>query len=102
MVVLREGHRYALESLEGGEPQTIQFIEKMPAASPELPMVTAYDGTTNEEVLKVLINRLEYLNGKMRDATNEIAIVELKSALYALELRTADRVRRGVEGTSTT
>jgi hypothetical protein len=66
---------------------------------------TKIDGVTNEEVLRVLIHRLHYLNeawgnppGKFRCRENSLAITKLEEALMWLEKRTADRVARGVEG----
>jgi hypothetical protein len=61
-------------------------------------------GVTNEEVLKVLIHRLKFLNkewqgGKFCCAENEMAIDHLEQALELLNARTRDRVGRGVEGT---
>jgi len=62
------------------------------------------DGVTNEEVLRVLIHRLSYLNekwmdGKFRCRENSLAITKLEEALMWLERRTADRKARAVEGT---
>lgn len=59
------------------------------------------NGVTNEEVLQALIERLEALNTQPYQCTeNELAIRHLHQALKALELRTANRRARGVEGTS--
>ncbi len=64
---------------------------------------TKIDGVTNEEVLRVLIHRLKYLNeywmdGKFKCEENENAIDMLQQALYWLNKRTVDRMNRGVEG----
>lgn len=61
------------------------------------------DGVTNEEVIKVLLHRLNYLNevlhsGKFKCRENSIAITKLEEALLWLERRTANRIERGVEG----
>lgn len=108
MKVLREGHRYALDGFENVETsQEIQFIEKVPRAehpamSPQgsdpTEMITLYDGTTNEEVLRVLINRMQYLQNKFACRENALAITKLEEALMWLEKRTADRKIRNVEG----
>jgi len=68
---------------------------------------TKFDGTTNEEVLRVLIHRISYLNdewqkGKFRCRENSIAITKLEEALMWLEKWTADRISRDVEGTHLT
>lgn len=65
---------------------------------------TKVDGTTNEEVLRALIHRLNFLNkewmgGKFACRENSLAITKLEEALMWLEKRTSDRVTREVEGT---
>lgn len=61
-------------------------------------LVTVNDGTTNEEVLAVLIDRLNYLNGIFPCRENAIVITKLEESLMWLNKRTADRKNRGVEG----
>lgn len=99
--VIGEGHEYALPSVEGGaDSQVLRFIKKEVDDSTNT-FVTVHDGTTNEAVIEVLIDRLTFLNAKMPSEHNEVAIDRLKDALRALEARTAERVERGVEGTHT-
>ena len=109
MKVLREGHRYELENFEKKDElqnQVIQFIEKEVStlkneSDPTFSatqLVTVNDGTTNEEVIEVLIDRLNYLNGKFPCRENSLAITKLEEALMWLNKRTADRLKRGVEG----
>ena len=62
------------------------------------------DGVTNEEVILVLLHRLNYLNdiwqnGKFRCRENSLAITKLEEALMWLERRTKNRIERGVEAT---
>ena len=98
MQVITTGHKYELASFEGGPAQTLQFIEKVPKAEGSTELRTLNDGTTNEEVLSVLINRLNYLNGKFPCPENVVAITKLEETLEVLERRTADRRTRNVEG----
>lgn len=63
MKILRLGHQYILEGFEGKVEQTLIFIEKEPTASGAFKTITA--GTTNEEVLRVLIDRLEFMEAKL-------------------------------------
>jgi len=116
MKVLTEGHKYLLENFEKDElsaGQNLQFIEKRAITAESHPklfdgdhegevapgqMYTVNNGTTNEELLAVLINRMEYLNGKFPCDENAQAITNLKLALKSLESRTAGRTKRGVEG----
>lgn len=98
MKVLTEGHKYELASFEGGEPQVLQFIEKVPVAEGSTELRTVNDGTTNEEVLAVLLDRLNTLNKKFPCRENALAITKCEEALMWLNRRTANRVARGVEG----
>lgn len=98
MQVITTGHRYALDSFEGAPRQVIQFIEKVPTAEGSAELRTVNDGTTNEEVLAVLIDRLQYLNGKFPCRENALAITKLEESLMWLNKRTASRQARGVEG----
>ena len=109
MKILREGHRYELANFEDKEAkgQEIQFIEKEEklVSVDELgfgktDLVTVNDGTTNEEVIEVLIDRLNNLNSKFPCRENSLAITKLEEALMWLNKRTADRVKRGVKGTN--
>ena len=101
MKVITEGHKYELDSFEGGLPQTIQFIEKVPVTEGSAELKTVNDGTTNEELLKVLIDRTKYLGGKFASRQNSIAITKLQEALMWFENRTQERKERGVEGKAT-
>ena len=98
MKVIRIGHFYELENFENTREmsQTLQFIEKEEVNGK---LVTVNNGTTNEEVLRMLINRMEYLQMKAPCRENAIVITKLDESLMWLEKRTADRKARGVEGT---
>lgn len=99
MKVLSEGHCYELDNFEKTIPgQRIQFIEKKPTENDPTILKTINDGTTNEEVLAVLIDRLNFLNGKFPCRENAIAITHIETALLWLNKRTADRMARNVEG----
>lgn len=111
MKILTPGHKYELENFENKDNlgQIIQFIEKTPIfdaepgkdPEPTGELKTVSDGTTNEEVLEVLINRLNYLNNKFPCRENSIAITHIETALLWLNKRTQDRLKRGVEGKHT-
>ena len=59
---------------------------------------TVNDGTTNEEVLKALINRMNFLQSQFPCRENAIVITKLEESLMWLEKRTTDRNNRNVEG----
>ena len=56
------------------------------------------NGWQNEELLAVLINRMNYLQGKFPCRENAIVITKLEEALLWLEKRTSSRQKQGVEG----
>ena len=68
------GHTYELSNFENKDEkgQVLQFIHKEPIEEGSTELKTVSDGTTNEEVLEALINRIEK--------------------------RTNDRIKRNVEG----
>jgi len=99
MITLKEGHRYELANFESPEArgQEIQFIEKLPVPN-STDLETISDGTTNEEVLMMLIDRMKYLQGKFGCRENAIVITKLEESLMWLNHRTADRQKRNTEG----
>lgn len=94
----KDGHFYVLESPEHGFNQQLRFIEKEVAPDGSGFMVVQ-DGTTNEEVIKVLIDRCQKLNTKLPSKETTLAIIYLQQALSHLEERTTKRKEQGVEGT---
>ncbi len=100
MKVIIEGHRYELANFENKTQvgQTIQFIQKVPVHPNALELETVSDGTTNEETLEMLIDRMKYLQAKFPCKENAYCITHLEEALMWLEKRTRDRIKRNVEG----
>ena len=90
------GHNYVLQNHEARTAQELVFVEK---ALVEGQFVTIQEGTTNEEVLACLIDRLGKLQHKCACRENAIAITKLEEALMWLNFRTANRKARGVENT---
>lgn len=72
--------------------QKVVFVKMLPNGEYE-------DGTTLEEMLRVCIERLTYLNGMFPCRENSCAITKMEEALMWLNKRTQDRINRGVEGT---
>lgn len=96
----KEGHEYSLQNFENpSDTQTLRFIYKAPVSPGSTELETIQDGTTNEEVLQVLIHRLQFLGAKMPSRENAIALTHIETALLWLKKRTQDRLERGVEGT---
>lgn len=107
MKVLTPGHLYELAWFEEptqelldneGPGQRIQFIEKR-QVPPHGNFETVNNGTTNEEVLAMMIDRMESLNAKLPNFYTSSAIGLLRMTLDLLNQRTAERKARNVEGT---
>lgn len=79
--------------------QELFFIKKQPKEDGSTEMETVQQGTTNEAVISMLIDRLQTLNELFPSKFNEDAIKHLHLAYEALVARTKDREERGVEGT---
>lgn len=97
MKVVAAGHHYELLNLAksrvAGE---LKFIHKE-VRNGTLKLIA--DGTTTEEVLTVLIDRMAHLDKLLPSKENKTVSTHLNKALVALEARTAERQARGVEGT---
>lgn len=91
-------HIYELDHFESpNDPyfkQHLVFINKTGD-----PLVTVHDGTTNEEVLRVLIHRVTALDLLLPCYENKVALNKLEDALKWLEKRSQDRADRNIEGT---
>jgi hypothetical protein len=100
MKVITHGHTYYLENFEqpNEKGQVLQFIHKEPDENDKTRLVTLRDGTTNEEVIRVLIDRLKYLNNLFPCRENYAAIKFLQIALESLEEITRNREKRKAEG----
>lgn len=101
MKVLNQGHTYFLHNMEAplAEGQLIHFIQKEPVEGDAYgTMLTTQQGTSNEEVLEMLIDRMNFLQNAFPCRENAIVITKLEESLMWLNKRTTDRMKRGVEG----
>lgn len=100
MKTIISGHTYELSNFENKEieGQILQFIHKEPKEEGSVELITISDGTTNEEILEVLIDRMNFLQSKFPCRENAIVITKLEESLMWLNKRTADRLKRNVEG----
>lgn len=92
MKAVSAGHSYNLHNMAGN--RIVGILNFMKKENGKL----LHEGTTTEEVIDVLIDRITVLNDKFQCKENLEAIDYLTKAKQALEARTADRTRRGVEG----
>lgn len=100
MTVKTDGHLYELPNFENTTTpgQLLQFIHKEPKEENSPDLITVSDGTTSEEVLAVLIDRMYFLQKKFPCRENAIVITKLEESLMWLNKRTTDRQKREVEG----
>jgi len=92
MKVLDPGHAYQLQYLDGPQDKgwdTLVFVKREGENYPG--NVGHHAGTTMQEVLRALIDRVQYVNGQVPDPTNEQVLQHLRSAIWYLELRAARR-----------
>lgn len=90
MKVLDQGHHYELDSFDGGKPQYIRFMKRIGEKYPHN-IGPAYPGTNCQDVLRALIDRVEYLDWQIPHLQNEVILGALRDALTAFEVRAAER-----------
>lgn len=93
MKVLDEGHTYKLQdNKKPTETTTIQFFKDS-----KINGGSDVSGTTNQEVLRALINRIQFLDKQVPHAVNAEIVLHLRKALILHEQRHLDRlVEKGV------
>lgn len=93
MRVLEAGHTYALQSLDGGDWETLRFVKR---EGPGYPGNKGHHpGTIIQEVCRALIDRLDYVNKQIPCKDNRDARMHLEIVIWLLEKRAAERHERG-------
>jgi hypothetical protein len=87
MKILESGVRYELESFKKTKPQVVEFTSKGPVGE-------FIDGTTNEEVVDMLISRMYALQAKNYSPENQCAIILLKSVKQLLQRRLTKKIEK--------
>lgn len=92
-IVIDAGHAYDLASLDGEYSQTLTFVKR---CDPERPWMfpgntNAYPGATLQIVIRVLIDRIDYLQKQVWCPENSISTKLLQLVLWLLEFRAARR-----------
>ncbi len=88
MKILDAGHEYLVDGYDGGKEQPIVFMKR---EGKKYPYNKGKHGGTNcQEVLRVLIDRTEYLNKQVPSAKTEASIQLLKTVLLLFESRAAE------------
>ena len=80
MRIIEPGHVYELDNLDESAPQRLSFICKAPVSPDATELEMVHDGTTNEEVLKMLIDRMQFLHAKLPRRQSAITITNIREA----------------------
>ena len=88
MKVLDQGHRYELANLKSHGSQPISFF-KDPDINGD-----GYPGCSCQEVIRVLIDRVDFLDGQQPAPENEEILSSLRRALMMFEVRA---LRKAIE-----
>lgn len=87
MKVIKPGHRYIIDELDAldGAPETsmIQFVDRGHGRNEQ--------GTTCQELLRVLIDRVKFLDSELHWERNKEIIFHLRKALLLFEVRALER-----------
>lgn len=78
----------------------VQFIQKEPVEEGSTELRTVVNGTTNEEILDMLTDRMRFLDGIVPCDANKAIITCLEEALTLIAQRALERETRGVLGTN--
>lgn len=87
MRVLDPGHKYGLSVLDGTREEVLTFVKREGANYPG--NVGTYSGTTIQEVLRALIDRVKYVAAQQACTENGMTLDALRTALWSLERRAA-------------
>ena len=100
MKVIDPGHLYELDTLDevdgwAEEFRQLRFVkrigDKFPGNDPP-----GYSGTTTQEVLRALVDRMMYVDRQIPDPRNKVVITHMLDAIRELEMRAAEK--RGDHG----
>lgn len=90
MKVLTAGHQYLLSNIKsndgGKDVNTLKFYNEKGASKDEI------TGTSNQEVLRALIDRVKYLDNELPHSFNKEIIYHLRKALALHEARHLTRM----------
>lgn len=88
MKILDAGHKYELDCIDGPVTQTLQFVKRVGSNFP-FNHGDEICGTNCQEVLRALIDRVDYLQRQKPCAESEAISGLLKTALMLFETRAA-------------
>ena len=80
MKIIYPGHTYKAAHLDGDGTTHIQFVQRPP-------FHTMQEGTTSQELLRVMIDRVKVLEEEIASPLNEQILFHLRQALCLFEAR---------------
>jgi hypothetical protein len=86
------GHEYEIDHIDGHSYSRIVFVKREGDLYPG--NIGHHEGINCQELIRVLIARLKYLNNQIASINTECSIGLLQGALYELEERAAKRHKR--------
>src|SRR5947207_924247 len=92
MKVIDPGHTYSLRSLDGDGDVRLRFVKRQGPGYPG--NIGSHSGTTTQEVVRALIDRTKYVDKQIPNQRNVQVLYHLRSILFELELRAAERHNR--------
>lgn len=95
MKVIDPGHDYYLNTLDNkGVPIELTFVKRNNPPERYPGNLSAYGGTTIQEVCRALIDRCKYVNNQEYSGHTEVCIKKLREVIIELEVRAARRHNR--------
>lgn len=92
MKIIDPGHIYEVRVLDSPGVHRVMIIKFVKREGESYPGNEGHHpGTTTQEILRVLIDRTKYVNNQIYDSHNIQVLYHLRSAIYELELRAAER-----------
>ena len=92
MEVIIKGHKYKMSEKGSSEHQLIQFYQ-----DGKINNTSTITGVTNQEVLRVLIDRVQFLDKQLPSKYNDEILLYLRKALVLHECRALERkVEKGL------
>ena len=94
MRVLDPDHKYLVQSYDGDMDQVITFMKREGEGYPG--NIGSNPGTNCQELIRILIDRVEFLNLQFPCDENNYILNNLRSALFYFEFRAANRHGRAL------
>jgi hypothetical protein len=94
MKVIDPGHKYELDHLDGNKKSKLTFVKREGDKYPG--NIGHYEGTNIQEVIRVLIDRVKYLDNQDVDTLNSDVLYYLRMCIWCLEVRAARRHKRSL------